>query len=70
MRGGTGRSDRLFRMAERVVGEALSPEDEAQQSVATRPGVGGIKRSFGAVALGIVQLEAILKMSAGGSKVA
>jgi hypothetical protein len=70
VRGGAGRSDRLFRMAERVIGEALSPKDEAQQSVATRPGVGGIERSFGAVALGIVQREAFLEMPAGGSNVA
>ena len=64
MGGGAGRGDRFFRMAECLVGEALIPEDERQEGVATHAGVEAITNGFGAVALGIVKREAFFQMPA------
>jgi hypothetical protein len=42
---GAGCSDRFFRMAERLIGTALIPQDPAQRSVASRAGVEAVTRT-------------------------
>jgi hypothetical protein len=59
MRDAGSGGDGFFCMAERLIGKALVPEDKARKGVASRAAVESVTSSFGAVALWIVELEAL-----------